>query len=378
MKKRVGRDIFYGGLAGATGAACMVPWRLLARRLGLVHKMVPQAIEEALAARVGLDQATPRELHHAMDQVLHLGFGASLGVLYALLTQRRRESAFSRGLVFGGAAYLLGSGVVIPALGAARPLWRARPREQLVNAAAHLVYGLVTALVADELFHQTRLSRARCEGCSRSADAAVTFWGQRARSLAHQRCAPQLRWKPHERSRDMAQPRTAVGPGRRSRIYRSGPQEREPDLQTAIEDEMAASGHHAVVPRTGVIGAHPERVTSATMPSLDDAMKLPPGVEVAPTRKALEHEQARHQAERASRAAEGVSEAAATPLPPPPPAWQETVAQKPTLLARVFARGQRALHAWQEVAGMAMNLARFGAHRGYELVRARLGRDKPA
>jgi uncharacterized membrane protein YagU involved in acid resistance len=155
MKSHVGRDVFYGVLAGSIGAASMVPLRLVARRLGLVQKMVPQAMEEALAARVGLTAHSPRELHHALDELLHLGFGATLGTVYTLVTRRRREAVASRGVILGTAAFLLGAGVVIPALRAARPLWKARPRELLVNGAAHLLYGLVTALVADELAHQS-------------------------------------------------------------------------------------------------------------------------------------------------------------------------------------------------------------------------------
>jgi uncharacterized membrane protein YagU involved in acid resistance len=166
-KRRLARDVFYGALAGATGAACMVPLRLGARRLGLVHKMVPRAIEEALAARVGLDRATPKELHHALDQLLHLGFGACLGTVYTLSTRRQRAPAVRRGLLFGGAAYLLGAGVIIPALKAARPFWRARPAEQLVNLAAHLLYGVTTVLVADELASQTREPRGPSAGLRR-------------------------------------------------------------------------------------------------------------------------------------------------------------------------------------------------------------------
>ena len=153
MKSRtsLAKDVFYGALAGSIGAASMVPLRLGARRLGLVQKTVPQAIEEALAARAGVSRGSPKELHHAADQLLHLGFGATLGAVYGVATRRRRHSAITRGLGFGVAAWLFGTGVVVPALGAARPLWRARPLEVLVNLAAHVVYGISTALVADEL-----------------------------------------------------------------------------------------------------------------------------------------------------------------------------------------------------------------------------------
>lgn len=154
MKRKeisLAQDVFYGALAGTIGAASMMPLRLGARRLGLVQKTIPQAIEEALAARAGVPRGSPRELHHAADQLLHLGFGAALGVAFGLATHRKRSGALTRGIGFGVASWLFGAGVVVPALGAARPLWRARPLEQLVNLAAHVVYGISTALVSDEL-----------------------------------------------------------------------------------------------------------------------------------------------------------------------------------------------------------------------------------
>jgi putative membrane protein len=155
-RKDLPRDFFYGALAGVTGAACMTPVRLAFRRAGLVDKTVPQAMEEKLAHtakhRRGWLRREPRpEAHHAVDHLLHLGFGAALGGLFGLLTRRRRAGALARGLALGGATLLLGAGVVVPLIGAARPLWRARPSEQLVNLLAHLVFGVTTALVADEL-----------------------------------------------------------------------------------------------------------------------------------------------------------------------------------------------------------------------------------
>jgi Protein of unknown function (DUF1440) len=150
----VGSDLVHGALAGVIGAACMTPLRLGARRLGLVDKMTPQAIEESLAARMRLGHGARPEAHHTADQLLHLGFGATLGVLYAVPTGRSRQHTVARGLVFGALAWALGAGVVVPLLRAARPPWKARATENLVNVAAHLLYGVTTALVVEELSSQ--------------------------------------------------------------------------------------------------------------------------------------------------------------------------------------------------------------------------------
>ncbi len=74
----------YGALGGVVGAACMTAVRMAARRRGLIDKMVSQAAEEWLTAHT--DVPVPREpaLHHALDQVLHFGYGGTLGLAYAL------------------------------------------------------------------------------------------------------------------------------------------------------------------------------------------------------------------------------------------------------------------------------------------------------
>jgi uncharacterized membrane protein YagU involved in acid resistance len=135
----------------------MTPLRIVARRNGLIDRTVPQAIESTLVQRSGRGHRAPPVAHHLTDQALHFGYGAMLGLAYGLATgrQRRRWSGIlARGLTFGAATWLLGSGVVIPALGAARPLWRARPSEALTDLAAHAIFGLATALITDDLGRQ--------------------------------------------------------------------------------------------------------------------------------------------------------------------------------------------------------------------------------
>lgn len=69
-------------------------------------------------------------------------------------------------------------------------------------------------------------------------------------------------------------------------------QQREPDVETDIEDLMAASGRHRLVPREGLVGAHTERRAG-----LSGGVEEPvgAGAEVAPTKKAQLYELARHE-----------------------------------------------------------------------------------
>jgi uncharacterized membrane protein YagU involved in acid resistance len=150
----VGSDLVYGALAGAVGAACMTPIRIAARRAGIIDKTVPQIMEETLAHRLGVGTWTSPEQHHVADHLLHLAYGSAQGAAYALATRRFRRSTVRPGLVFGVLSWLFGGAVVVPLLDASRPIWRSPPRAELVNLAAHLIYGAVTALLADDLARQ--------------------------------------------------------------------------------------------------------------------------------------------------------------------------------------------------------------------------------
>jgi hypothetical protein len=80
---------------------------------------------------------------------------------------------------------------------------------------------------------------------------------------------------------------------RGDRAQRSAPPDRDRDLQAEIEDEMMSSGRTHLVPREGLVGAHPERRQGADQQP-DDGL----GSRVAPTRKAEVREATRHELER--------------------------------------------------------------------------------
>jgi uncharacterized membrane protein YagU involved in acid resistance len=148
------REISLGGLGGVSASGAMTAVRLLARRLGVIDKMTPQAVEEKAAAVAGVQSTGPG--HHIADHLLHLGYGAVWGALFGAV--RRRPHVVRDGLIFGAAVWALAGFVLFPALGIARPAWRARGVENAVNLTAHAVYGLVTALAIDELAGQAHFA----------------------------------------------------------------------------------------------------------------------------------------------------------------------------------------------------------------------------
>jgi len=145
-----GRGIVYGALGGIIGAACMTVVRLLARRRGVIDKTVSQTAEEWLTAHTHVPFPEEPALHHALDQALHLGYGATLGAAYGMAGRARLP-----GLIFGLATWFFGSWALMPALGAKRPPWRKSLGENAVDLAAHALYGSVTALVATEMARQS-------------------------------------------------------------------------------------------------------------------------------------------------------------------------------------------------------------------------------
>jgi hypothetical protein len=156
--------VVHGALAGALAAATMTVLRMFAHRAGLIQAMVPQAVEVWARDKSDVPWPERAEAHHVADQLLHLGYGAAAGSAYALLRAERNSQAkpsVSVAAGLGTALWVFGSFVLFPALRIARPPWRAKGSEEMVNLAAHLLYGTVTVYLLDELESQKRTQPMR-------------------------------------------------------------------------------------------------------------------------------------------------------------------------------------------------------------------------
>jgi hypothetical protein len=131
--------------------------RMLAHRAKVVDQMVPQAVEAWAKRQLPISlPALPsqRALHHIADQVMHLGYGSSMGAVYGVALGRGSASA-KKVLGFGLGVWVFGSFVLLPALKIMRPEWRAKPVEVAVNLGAHLVYSGALALLTEEFERQS-------------------------------------------------------------------------------------------------------------------------------------------------------------------------------------------------------------------------------
>jgi hypothetical protein len=141
-----------GALGGFAAGGCMTALRALGRRAGLIEKPVPQAVEEWVAHRTGVDAGDSG--HQVTEQLLHAAYSAACGAAAGLLLGPGRGSVPRQALTLGLGVWAISVAGVGPTLRIFRSPARATPGEEAVNLAAHLVFGTVTMLVADDLARQ--------------------------------------------------------------------------------------------------------------------------------------------------------------------------------------------------------------------------------
>ncbi|HET9489204.1 MAG TPA: DUF1440 domain-containing protein [Methylomirabilota bacterium] len=146
----------YGALGGLNGAGCMSVLRLAARRAGLIERMAPQVVEDWAISRTGLEPPGGAAGRHVADHILHLVVGVLAGAGYGAVARASRTPSLPTGALFGVVVWATAFGLVAPALGITRPIWRQRLGENIVNATAHALFGIATALTTEELAGQLR------------------------------------------------------------------------------------------------------------------------------------------------------------------------------------------------------------------------------
>jgi uncharacterized membrane protein YagU involved in acid resistance len=153
--------IVHGLFAGAVGVAGMAGVITTLRR-GLLPpdqlvKTHPEKVIERFWEMTGRD---PAELdivtRRRLGDVIHFGYGAMWGSLYAVATEGRRPSPFVGGPVYAASLWTLSFCMLMPFIGVQRGPWTWSRREFLLTGSAHLVYATVMALVLDALDDHAR------------------------------------------------------------------------------------------------------------------------------------------------------------------------------------------------------------------------------
>jgi hypothetical protein len=167
QNRRAGRALMVmaaGAAGGAIATLAMSVPMLAAGALGLMGTQPPRRVVDKVADEVApdvTDDAADSGARDAAASVLHVAIGSVAGALLALgrstsPATRRPSMGPLLGAVFGLAFWALNYLALAPALNLLPPATRDRPGRPPVMVAAHLVYGLVAAVVSDALLARLR------------------------------------------------------------------------------------------------------------------------------------------------------------------------------------------------------------------------------
>lgn len=146
-----------GAVAGVVGTLAMSLLMLPAQWAGLLGTQPPRRVSDRLLVGAA-DEDAGEERRRVGTAFAHLGIGAAAGALLGAtraLTARRGPAPLVGG-AFGAALWAVNYVLVAPVLRFFPPPWRDRPGRPPVMAAANMVFGVVTAAVADLLTRRHR------------------------------------------------------------------------------------------------------------------------------------------------------------------------------------------------------------------------------
>lgn len=137
MSDRKLEVVLHASLRGAIAAAAMTGMRALTVSLGWVEQTPPDAI----AKQSRLVRAMPKKKRRAAIELLHWGYGAQGGAMFALLPDGVRRKPWA-GPTYGLTLWLGFEAAIAPVLGL-KHARRPRPLEAAALAADHVLYGFV-------------------------------------------------------------------------------------------------------------------------------------------------------------------------------------------------------------------------------------------
>jgi putative membrane protein len=112
---------------------------------GRPENMPPAVLAQRTAVALGHGGLTVRQ-RLRLQNVIHYGTGAGLGIAYSAVADRWPAASRGRGALAGLAIYAGTHGSLLPALGVQRPPWRLAPAAVAWESTSHAVFG--TALEA--------------------------------------------------------------------------------------------------------------------------------------------------------------------------------------------------------------------------------------
>lgn len=144
------KQLIRGGFAGLLATGTMSLVMAGGKAAGLLHSPPPKKITKHAEQQTGVNpHAMPQETFDASWVAAHVGYGAMVGVVYAMVRRVLPKSPVVRGLIYGEAVWAVSYLGVLPALGLYELPEDRTLSQTAVMLAAHAVYG-VTLAEADQ------------------------------------------------------------------------------------------------------------------------------------------------------------------------------------------------------------------------------------
>jgi uncharacterized membrane protein YagU involved in acid resistance len=146
-----------GALAGLVATVPMTLFMLATQRFlprGQRYDLPPEIITKELAHRAHIRHHMNKKLILGATLASHLGYGATMGVLYGPLGRRRPLLATGQGVLFGLVVWAASYLGLLPLLGMSESGHREPVRRNLMMIAAHVVWGSVMGATASVLMQR--------------------------------------------------------------------------------------------------------------------------------------------------------------------------------------------------------------------------------
>jgi len=141
-----------GGLAAGVAVSLAMD---LGRRAGVLHKVLAEDAEDWLDRAANTRARIGEGGTRAMEQANHMAAAAAFGIGYAWLRERLPAlPAWGLGALYGAGLYVINIAGIAPLIGLTEGERNAPAPVRAERLGLHVLYGVLTAVVADELANE--------------------------------------------------------------------------------------------------------------------------------------------------------------------------------------------------------------------------------
>jgi hypothetical protein len=168
--RRIKASILGGLAAGLTMSLAME----LGRRSGVLHKTLAENAEDWLDRMADTRRHIGRNGTAAVEQANHMAAAAAFGFGYFLLRERVSElPAWILGALYGGGLYIANIAGIAPLIGLTEGEQNAPASVRAERFGLHLLFGIVTAAVAERLTTESAQDKGAEDKCERRPAGTV-------------------------------------------------------------------------------------------------------------------------------------------------------------------------------------------------------------